>query len=88
MNARTIIDEYRIDGRSWTICKYAGRFFAIDKRDIDENGCLTKPYHLSFETYDKAIEYATEKTEYDSLIESGYDTRTAAAIACGLPLLA
>jgi len=86
MNARTIIQEYRIDGRSWTICKYAGRFFAIDSRDIDENGCLTKPYHLSFETYDKAIEHATEKTEYDSLIESGIDSLRAAQIACGLPV--
>ena len=43
----------------------------IDKRDIDENGKLTKEYHISYETIPEAITNTMNAADYAEMQEAG-----------------
>ena len=78
--ARVIVKHFSYKGEEFVIVKTEGRYMAINTKDIDANGTLTKTYYGAHDTISDCIEVTICRIDLQELIASGIDAVEATTI--------
>ena len=85
MKANTIVKHFEYKGHAFVIVQHeSGKFMAIPKEYIDENGRLTRSVWGGYDTIEACITFKKQEVEFKDLLASGMDEMEALRKACAV----
>lgn len=84
MTMKTVVNEFIYKDNSFVIVAVDNSYVAVNRKDIDENGRLTRTIAGGYETIEDAIRRAKYVVDYKEYVNAGYSKIDAAKKALGI----